>query len=341
MTTDVYPTTIGSVSNVLYAAQAGDPMLSNNVATAWSPTSMPSAGQSFIQLRSDAGDWVGNGQSYSYTKANAVLGVTVEGGRVEISVDGDEWWNARIVLPTTYTQLQPGTYSASRFGSTTDAGLDWGGEGRGCNSTTGTLIIDNVTYTGGALSVLDLRFEQHCEGGGPALHGQIHWLMSDTTTPPGPVTLAPTALWRAPAGATPPSGNYIYLQSDAGDYIGAGLTTIYTQANAVLTASSSNGLLAFGVDGNDNWRGEFKGMSPLSQLVPGFYGGLQRYPFHNPTRGGLSWSGNGRGCNVLTGWFVIDSISYVGSALSAVDLRFEQHCEGGGPALRGKIHWIN
>jgi len=25
------------------------------------------------------------------------------------------------------------------------------------------------------LTALDLRFEQHCEGGTPALHGAIHW----------------------------------------------------------------------------------------------------------------------------------------------------------------------
>jgi hypothetical protein len=26
------------------------------------------------------------------------------------------------------------------------------------------------------LIAIDLRFEQHCEGAAPALHGQIHWV---------------------------------------------------------------------------------------------------------------------------------------------------------------------
>ena len=80
-------------------------------------------------------------------------------------------------------------------------------------------------------------------------------------------------------------------------------------------------------------------MVGLSQLQPGYYGSLQRYPFHNPARGGLSWSGQGRGCNMLSGWFVVDAVSYVGGTLKAIDLRFEQACEGFMPPLRGQIHW--
>jgi hypothetical protein len=80
-------------------------------------------------------------------------------------------------------------------------------------------------------------------------------------------------------------------------------------------------------------------MIGLSQLQPGYYGGLQRYPFHNAAKGGLDWSGNGRGCNNLNGWFVVDSVSYSLGQLTAIDLRFEQHCEGAVAAQRGVIHW--
>ncbi|MBC7994657.1 MAG: hypothetical protein H7Z15_15615 [Rhizobacter sp.] len=340
VTADVAATMIGNVANTLYVSPAGDPVQSNNVVTVSSPAVIPSAGQSFIQLQSDAGDWVGQGRSYSYTKANAVLTVTTSGNRLTVGVNGDEWWNASFQTPGSSAQLQPGTYAASRFGSTTFAGLDWGGEGRGCNSIEGTLVVDSVSYVAGALSSLDLHFEQHCEGGGPALRGQVHWVASDTTAAAGPVSPVPSTLWRAPAGATPTSGNYVYLQSDGGDFIGAGRTATYTQAEAALRVSVSNGLLQVGVGGDDDWTGDFQAMNSLSTLQPGLYSGLQRYPFHNPTLGGLSWSGNGRGCNTLTGWFVIDSITYAGNALASVDLRFEQHCEGGAAALRGQIHWV-
>lgn len=94
------------------------------------------------------------------------------------------------------------------------------------------------------------------------------------------------------------------------------------------------------ITGAENWNGEFQGMNFLTELEAGYYGALQRYPFHNPVKGGLSWSGEGRGCNTLTGWFVVDSVTYNGAAVTAIDLRFEQHCEGGTPALFGEIHWV-
>jgi hypothetical protein len=64
-----------------------------------------------------------------------------------------------------------------------------------------------------------------------------------------------------------------------------------------------------------------------------------RYPFNNPTKGGLAWSGQGRACNRINGWFVIDSVVRVAGQLSLVDMRFEQHCNGRTDALRGAMHW--
>lgn len=80
-------------------------------------------------------------------------------------------------------------------------------------------------------------------------------------------------------------------------------------------------------------------MSTISELQEGYYPGLTRYPFHNPATGGLEWWGEGRGSNTLTGWFVIDSVTYEGGVLKAIELRFEQHSEGATPALHGAIRW--
>jgi hypothetical protein len=35
----------------------------------------------------------------------------------------------------------------------------------------------------------------------------------------------------------------------------------------------------------------------------------------------------------------VDRITYVDNVLTSIDLRFEQHCEGGSTALRGAMHW--
>ena len=155
----------------------------------------------------------------------------------------------------------------------------------------------------------------------------------------GPVNPPPVGLWQPASGSTPATGNFVYLQSDAGDYIGLGQTYTYTPATAILSVSATGGLLSVGVNGNTWWNGNFRTMNTISQLQPGYYPGLQRYPFNNPVLGDLDWSGAGRGCNTLKGWFAVDSVTYVNGTLTAIDLRFEQNCEGSTTALHGAIHW--
>jgi hypothetical protein len=307
----------------------------------WAPAAgaTPASGN-YVYLISDAGDYIGVGRTYTYTQANATLSVTVNGGTVRVSVNGDEWWNGDFQAMSGVTQLQPGYYGGLQrypFHNPAKGGLDWGGEGRGCNRLSGWFVVDNVVLSNGALTALDLRFEQHCEGAVPALRGKIHWAAGDTTAPAGPVNPPPSGLWAPASGATPATGNYVYLTSDAGDYIGAGQTYTYTPLASVISVNASGGHLVVSVDG---WTGDFQAMNGVSALLPGYYDNLQRYPFHNPTIGGLNWSGQGRGCNELRGWFVVDSATYSNGVLAAIDLRFEQHCEGGAPALRGKIHWV-
>jgi hypothetical protein len=239
------------------------------------------------------------------------------------------------------SQLEVGYYGDLQrypFHNPVKGGLDWAGEGRGCNTLTGWFVIDSVTYNGTALSAIDLRFEQRCDGG-PALNGEIHWDASDATAGPGPVVPPPSGLWEPTPGITPATGNYVYLESDFGDFVGQGANYLYTPADAQIGVSSSGARLTVNITGDEDWSGTFQGMNSLTLLAVGYYGDLRRYPFHNPVKGGLSWSGEGRGCNTLTGWFVIDSVTYNGNTLTAIDLRFEQHCEGGGPALNGAIHW--
>jgi hypothetical protein len=305
--------------------------------TLWKPSvgAVPTD-RNYVYLQSDAGDYIGSGQTSTYTQANAVLTAAVSGGRFTMGVAG---WNGTFQAMSSISQLQPGYYgnlTRYPFHDPLKGGLSWSGNGRGCNTLTGWFAVDSITYDGSALIQIDVRFEQHCEGGTPALHGAIHWRADDPTVPPGPVLPMPAGLWTPAPGATPTDGNYVHLQSDAGDYIGGGQTSTITQADAVISLTASGAHLSVSASG---WYGDFQGMNVVSTLQPGYYGDLSRYPFHNPTKGGLNWSGNGRACNTLTGWFAIDSVTYAGTTLTQIDLRFEQHCGGGTPALRGAIHW--
>ena len=63
--------------------------------------------------------------------------------------------------------------------------------------------------------------------------------------------------------------------------------------------------------------------------MEGSYTGALRYPF-NDGAPGLSVSGDGRGCNTLTGQFDVTEISQASTGeLLVFDATFEQHCEGG------------
>jgi hypothetical protein len=339
----VTPGTSGTIANVLTVSSLGDPQPTNNAAAVQASAYVAAVpGTTSITLQSDFGDYIGQGGSYSYTKANAVVSVSASGGYLSVQVSGDGYWFGDFRLPSTLSQFQPGTYNNLMrypFHDPAVGGLSWVGEGRGCNTSLSSMTVNSATYAGTQLIAIDLSFEQHCEGGATALRGQIRWYASDATAPPGPVNPPPTGLWAPAAGATPASGSYVYLQSEPGDYIGAAKTYTYTKADALLSVTVASGNVTVSVRGDENWGGDFQAMNSISQIQPGYYGDLQRYPFHNPTKGGLDWGGEGRGCNRLTGWFVVDSISFSNGVVASLDLRFEQHCEGGAPALRGKIHW--
>ena len=296
----------------------------------------------YVHLQSDSGDYIGGGENYEYTQANALISVNASDGLLSVRIEGDQGWSGDFQVPSGLSQLEPGYYGDLErypFHNLVDGGLSWSGEGRGCNTLSGWFAIDDVTYENGVLTAIDLHFEQHCEDNVPALYGQIHWQTDDQTSPPGPVDPPPAGLWQPAPGSTPPSGNYVYLESEAGDFIGAGQTYEYTQANALITVNASDGHLSLGIEGDQSWLADFQAMNILSQLEPGYYGDLERYPFHNPAKGGLDWFGEGRGCNTLTGWFAIDDVTYENGVLTAIDLRFEQHCEDNVPALHGQIHW--
>ena len=303
---------------------------------------IPAPPPNTVRLQSDPGDFVGAGGTYEYTQANAVLTVTASGGHLTVGIRGDQSWSGDFQVPNTLSRLEPGTYTGLRrypFHDPAVGGLSWFGEGRGCNTLTGSFTVAAATYVDNVLTAIDLTFEQHCEGGTPALRGSIQWDARDQTRPPDPVFPVPDGLWQPAPGSTPPTGNFVYLNSDVGDFIGQGQTFTYTPETATVTLATNQGHLTVSINGAQGWNGAFQTMNTLTQLQPGYYPDLMRYPFHNPAKGGLSWTGEGRGCNRVSGWFAVDRVVYTNGVLTALDLRFEQRCEGGTPALHGAIHW--
>ena len=143
-----------------------------------------------VLLRSDArlhflsqpGDFIGLGQERTFTDdlfdfhvqqsagadANVFLSNFLSGG--------NEFWGLSLAAPTGES-LDPKVYDdAARFASAVQAGLDFGGDGRGCNQSTGRFTVgDFQRDDDGLVTHLVANFEQHCEGAAPALFGEISY----------------------------------------------------------------------------------------------------------------------------------------------------------------------
>src|SRR2546425_12520378 len=103
------------------------------------------------------------------------------------------------------------------------------------------------------------------------------------------------------------AGTLLFLNSQAGDYIGQGAGRLITSADGTFTAGRNfdNGVnVDFdGTAPGDFWSADFAAPTSAT-LVPGAYEGATRWPFQAAGAAGLSVDGGGRGCTVLTGRFL-------------------------------------
>ena len=167
----------------------------------------PLAGAATVQeaslsMSSDEGDYIGQGQTYAYdSAAGDGFNSTTTAGTVEASVQAanGDWWYLRFGAPQGET-LAAGTYAdATRFwsGDPTQPGLDVFGNGRGCNTLTGSFTVTQITFgADAAVESFDADFEQHCEGATAALRGHLH-LVNAPAPPPLAIDLGLASAGRA------------------------------------------------------------------------------------------------------------------------------------------------
>jgi hypothetical protein len=149
-----------------------------------SSAGMTPATSGSLVMSSDPGDYIGQGQQYSFsTPADTISFGGGYGGNfiAQVSSANGDW--TVVLSPPTYGTLVPGLYTdVVRMADDTHAGMDISGEGRGCNATTGSFNVLEATYgTYGYTERFHATFEQHCEGLTPALRGEI-----DLVAPPAP-----------------------------------------------------------------------------------------------------------------------------------------------------------
>jgi hypothetical protein len=131
------------------------------------------------------------------------------------------------------------------------------------------------------------------------------------------------------------------LNSQPGDFIGQGQSVTLTPNDGTFTArqNSPNSVSIFflGFQLGSFWSLDFAAPQGVPLNV-GTYQGATRFPFEGATTPGLDVSGDGRGCNTLTGQFEVSQVAVDGAGnVTSFAADFEQHCEGSTAALFGSI----
>src|SRR5262249_42878490 len=137
------------------------------------------------------------------------------------------------------------------FNSPTKPGLSVDGDGAGCNELTGRFeILELVTDSSDDVQRFAADFEQHCEGGEPALFGVVRYNSDVAADAPPPTPVPPTP--------TPSSyDTFFALNSEPGDFIGLGVQQLLTIADGVFTAQHEVGHVGIGFQGDTFWTADF------------------------------------------------------------------------------------
>jgi hypothetical protein len=137
-------------------------------------------------------------------------------------------------------------------------------------------------------------------------------------------------VWSNAAGA-----DTLVLDSEPGDFVGEGRLSTFTDGLFTLTHDPAGVVVNFQSTDRVHWWTLDFAPPRVETLGTGFYDHASRYPFNSPTYPGLSVYGEGRGCNKLTGRFVVREIEWdLSGEVVKLAADFEQHCEGLPPALR-------
>jgi hypothetical protein len=165
-------------------------------------------GRTRLFMTSDPGDWIGRGQTWSHAPSNSRFGV---GGNYEyagggVSTADGTSWSLSFASPSGDTLERGRTYTnATRTpfkGS--GAGVEITGGARSCNTLAGEFTINDIFVNAfDELERLSVTFEQHCEGGSPALRGIFEFRATGTLPEPEPEPEPDTIITSGPFDMEP------------------------------------------------------------------------------------------------------------------------------------------
>jgi hypothetical protein len=166
------PLAVAAIVTVIAAGVPLGPLgLAGSTAAGASP-----APASWIAWYSTPGDNIGGG-GHQLLQQSASLSIDAFGTPTGISlqVRGSAWFDL-FFAPAQGQTLAAGNYAnAITTADISHPKMDISGSVTGCNSVAGEFNVEDIAFANGAVSRLDLTFVQHCDGGLPALIGQISY----------------------------------------------------------------------------------------------------------------------------------------------------------------------
>lgn len=141
---------------------------------------------SILSFTSDQGDYIGQGESLTFTSLNATA--SSNGNTLSISVNDPNHWLYLDFAAPNGAPLAVGTYAGAvryPFQSPSQPGLSEVQDGRGCNTLTGDFTVLQANFGAyGYVQDFHATYTQHCEGMTPALYGEV-----EIHNPPPPPAL--------------------------------------------------------------------------------------------------------------------------------------------------------
>jgi hypothetical protein len=206
-------------------------------------------------IDSSIADPIGRGRTFVLTPDDGVIFARSVFAGVEVTVSTpDHEFTARVTPPTGQT-LTPGTYPTTRFGSDTTAGLDVSGDGVGCNSSTGSVTVHEISVQTEPEPLVErfaATYRHSCEGTSPPLFGELRYRSTvdfrAATSDPLSVLFGTQLVGRttAPASVTVANAGTLDLSLGSVSFSGpaAGDFAVSDDAcsNATLTPGASCGL---------------------------------------------------------------------------------------------------
>lgn len=327
------------------------------------------AQQIMVDLDSEPGDVVGQGQSYSYTEADGDFYVskqqTQDGFLEWISmefVQNDQLVFSFAISPSTGRELIIGPYpNITNLGSSfAQPGLSASIFGNPlCDRNFGEFQLLELELNGNQVNRLAVDFSQHCESiEAPAFNGVIRYFSNGEPFPTPPDTDSDgvpdsydNCISKANADQSDSDQDLlgdacdhinteasVMIDSDVDDFIGEGIFRDYSMLDGRFTVSRNvDEVITFNFLNVEGYLNINLAMPFDLPLAVGVYENVANYPFQAENEAAMSVNFNNRSCSFTGGFEVFEVLRDAFGEILKLDFGYSLSCDSHVGSFTGRV----